>query len=464
MFLASENSGHFIRKMFYQQLVANEDKKAIGKLSVQLTELKENKTKVEENKIWLAQKKKEMETKVAFMEEEIAKTEDYLNVLSSKIAALTVKQEQFLKEKLDSLDLPKTLGAGSLFCIDDRGLNPGFSPAFAFYTFGIPHRVGMSQYGAYGRAKAGQSYDEILRAYYNFDGYVNKANVQIKVNNGDGVNEGTIIWTGSLEEYVKRIDEIPASWPIESLKAQAIAARSYALSTTDNGKNSICDKPDCQVFKEAPKGGAWDQAVNSTAGETMVVGGEPITAWYASTAGGYTFTNSDIWGGSTRSWTKRLKDTIGSINSFSELLEKAYDKDSPCMYSAQGWRSEYGNSAWLKPEEVADITNVILLARKDTSTREHLYQTDKPNPSGVETWNSDRVKVELKSRGISPYNSVSNISITSVDWAVGKTTGIKISGDAGANDFGGAEFANFFNLRAPANIQIVGPLFNVEKN
>ena len=72
------------------------------------------------------------------------------------------------------------------------------------------------------------------------------------------------------------------------------------------------------------------QAVKETAGKTMVSSGQPITAWYASTAGGYTFTNADVWGGSARLWTKRLRDTNGDVGSFGDLQSKAYDKDSPC--------------------------------------------------------------------------------------------------------------------------------------
>jgi hypothetical protein len=46
-----------------------------------------------------------------------------------------------------------------------------------------------------------------------------------------------------------------------------------------------------------------------------------------------------------------------------------------------------------------------------------------------------------------------------VDWGTGITTNITIEG----RSFSGDEFKDWFNLRAPANIQIVGPLFNVEK-
>ena len=49
------------------------------------------------------------------------------------------------------------------------------------------------------------------------------------------------------------------------------------------------------------------------------------------------------------------------------------------------------------------------------------------------------------------------------DFNLGKTTSVTINGDAGSNGFSGDEFRDYFNLRAPANIQIVGPLYKVEK-
>ena len=43
------------------------------------------------------------------------------------------------------------------------------------------------------------------------------------------------------------------------------------------------------------------------------------------------------------------------------------------------------------------------------------------------------------------------------------TNTVTISGNAGSKSFSGQEWKNFFNLRAPANIQIVGGLFKTEK-
>ena len=58
---------------------------------------------------------------------------------------------------------------------------------------------------------------------------------------------------------------------------------------------------------------------------------------------------------------------------------------------------------------------MILLARKDSSTRKHLYQTDKPNPEGTDNWDAGRVKQELSSRGGIPVDSVSGVGV-GVDW------------------------------------------------
>jgi len=410
-----------------------------------LIQLKNDKENLEKNQVSLASAKKELDGRVGFLGKEVAKVESY-------IASLSAKQEQFLAQKLGSLNLPTSLGAGPLYCTDDRNLNPGFSPAFAFYTYGIPHRVGMNQYGAYGRANAGQTHEQILQAYFANFNFETKPDINITVEGYSSM---------SLETYLLGIYEMPESWPLEALKAQAIAARSYALSYTNNGSKSICTSQSCQVYKQPPKSGNWKTAVEQTAGKVMVSGGQPITAWYASTAGGYTFGSGDVGWNST-SWTKRLRDTTGGVGSFSDLQSLAYDKDSPCFYAAQGWRNEYGKSAWLKSEEVADIANVILLSRADSSTNEHLYQTDKPHPYGGEVWNEGRVKTELSSRGITPFNSVSGVSI-SADFGIGQTTNITVSGDAGSQTFSRDEFKGFLNLRAPANIQIVGPLFNVEK-
>jgi len=448
--LVSDDLSASLRKIFYQKSLVDEDKRTIIKIVLYVKNLEEIKKNLEVEKLGLARLKLEVDKQSQIIAGQISQTR-------SKIAELTAKQQQLIAQKLASLGISRS--ASSLGRCDSdltNGRDPGFSPRFAFFTYGVPNRVGMNQYGAYGRAKSGKNEEEILRAYY--DGFELKKDYDKGINiNVDGYG------SFNIEDYVKRIYEIPDAWGTDgmaALKAQAIAARSYALAYTGNGQRNICSTESCQVFKSEPKGGFWEQAVNDTAGWVMVQNGSPIKAWFSSTHGGYVLKSSEI-GWSDTSWTKHANDFDGSVSSFSDLSSKAYDRDSPWFYCDWGSRSQYNKTAWLKSEELTDIVNTILLAKVDSSTREHLYQPDNP-PSGTDNWGQDKVKQELRSRGQSPFNSISEGSV-SADFSSGRVSSVNFSGDAGNISFSLTEFKDWFNLRVPANIQIVGPLFNIEK-
>lgn len=446
--LVAQNLSESLNNFFYQKSLVDEDKNTIIKIVFYIKGLEEKKISLQQNQKDLSRFKIEVDKQAQLVEGQIEE-------LKQKIAQLSALQQQLIAQKLASLNISRS--AASLGKCDSdltNGRDPGFSPRLAVFTYGVPNRVGLNQWGAYGRAKAGQNYDTILHAYYNFDAFQD-FDVNTKINvEGYG--------SFSLEDYVKRIYEVPNDWSSEALKAQAIAARSYVLAYTNNGSGSICATESCQVFKPDPKGGAWDQAVSDTSGKVMVQGGKPIKAWFSSTHGGYVRSSGEI-GWSDTSWTKHAVDTSsGNVGNFGDLQGNAYDKDSPWFYCDWGSRAQYNKTAWLKPEEVADIVNAISLAKRDSSIQEHLYQTDRPNPAGTDTWDAARVKDELRSRGGSPYNSVSDVAV-SVDFSAGRVGSVSVSGDAGNTSFDGGEFKNFFNLRAPANIQIVGPLFAFEK-
>jgi stage II sporulation protein D len=95
-----------------------------------------------------------------------------------------------------------------------------------------------------------------------------------------------------LDQYVLGVvaGEMPSSWHIEALKAQAVAARTYALATRKSG--GLFDLyPDTrsQVYEgvsgETPSTNA---AVRATAGKVVTYGGIPIVTYYFSTSGGQT--------------------------------------------------------------------------------------------------------------------------------------------------------------------------------
>jgi hypothetical protein len=105
---------------------------------------------------------------------------------------------------------------------------------------------------------------------------------------------------------------------------------------------------------------------------------------------------------------------------------------------------------------VADIVNTILLARNDPPTSSYLYQVD----AGGDVWNEEKVKEELRKRGVTPFNRINNVSL-GVDFSYGKTTSVSFSGDGGSVSFDSKEFKDWFNTRAPADIQIRGLLYEV---
>ena len=448
LLLSSNSVSELTQTLEYQKVATDRDKAIITNIVISITNLEQRQKELENEKIEIVVVKEKLDKVVAQ-----AKT--YQASLSSQIAKVSARQKEILAQRLASLNIPRSASTGMSGCVDDRDKDSGFSPRFAFFTYGVPNRVGLNQYGANGRAKQGQNVETILNAYYqNFELKKDySADININVEGYQPYN---------IEEYVKRIYEMPESWEMEALKAQAIAARSYALSYTNNGAGSICTTQSCQVFKPEPKGGRWEQAVNETKGWVMVSGGSPVKAWYSSTHGGYIFSTSEV-GWSDTSWTKHATDTTnGSAGGFTELSSNAFDKDSPWFYCDWGSRSQYNKTAWLKSSEIADIANIIILAKADSSASEHLYQTDKPNPAGTETWNEDRVKQELRNRNITPFNNVSSVSINA-DFGSGRTSTVNISGDGSPFSISGSEFKDWFNLRAPANIQIVGPLYNIEQ-
>jgi stage II sporulation protein D len=104
-----------------------------------------------------------------------------------------------------------------------------------------------------------------------------------------------------LEEYLFGVvpGEMPASWEREALKAQAIAARTYALHNL--GKESkkgydLCGTTHCQVYEGAAvEVASTNEAVANTAGEYLAFDGKPIQAYFHASSGGYTDNAGDIW-------------------------------------------------------------------------------------------------------------------------------------------------------------------------
>ncbi|MGL5835305.1 MAG: SpoIID/LytB domain-containing protein [Waterburya sp.] len=118
------------------------------------------------------------------------------------------------------------------------------------------------------------------------------------IRQNDGI---TAINKVDLEQYLYSVvgAEAVSSWPIEALKAQAVAARSYALYKRKTGSNGIYDV-DTTVGTQVYKGldteyTTTHQAVDSTLGQIMTYNNQVILAAFHSSSGGYTENVEDIW-------------------------------------------------------------------------------------------------------------------------------------------------------------------------
>jgi stage II sporulation protein D len=119
-------------------------------------------------------------------------------------------------------------------------------------------------------------------------------------------DEGTLLINElGLEQYVEGVAEMPTRWHLEALKAQAVAARTYAWYSIGLGTFThydICATVACQVFRGADvvlgstTGERWREAVAETSGQVLLDDdGRPILARYFSTSGGRTYPNEVVF-------------------------------------------------------------------------------------------------------------------------------------------------------------------------
>ena len=106
-----------------------------------------------------------------------------------------------------------------------------------------------------------------------------------------------------MEQYLYGVvpAEMPSKWPIEALKSQAVAARTYTIAKLgDMARHGYDLKPttDHQAYNGAGTEKAeTNYAVDATRGEILMYNGRAIPAFYCSAAGGYTDSAETVWGG-----------------------------------------------------------------------------------------------------------------------------------------------------------------------
>ena len=436
-FLATQNAANFTKDMAYRSSVKAQDNRLIDGISQDIEKLEADRAKLEADQVRLASLEKQLDDQADFFRVEIKGAKDYQNELAGKIATLNARQQEIINARSGTF----TASIGDSELADDYNASiKGFresEPAgsFAVFSFGaFTHRKGMSQYGARGRAQSGQNYQQILKAYYGKESVNKDTGGSIRVS---GVGE-----IDFESKYLYGIAEMPSSWHPEALKAQAVAARTYAYRYKTEGKE-ICTTEACQVFnnsKSANPPQSWKDAVDQTKGQVL----EDVVTYYASTHGGYA---------SPIGWD--TTDGSGGSN----FLDKSYDKvgGSPWLYKSwytKGYSPSSDkcgrSSPWLTGEELADIINA---AR---------FRDDRVTPVTTSCWGGNPYSYEeLRAKSDGP----SNVTGVAVSQGNGNTGTITFQTNKGEIKLSGSEFKTAFNLRAPGYLSIPQSsfaFFNIE--
>lgn len=258
----------------------------------------------------LENKKSELEARIAQLNaavnasySEIGSLQDQSSNIEKQISLLQEEQKQAYQRERDILENDDGSGGGDVtqgewyFYGSGRDLYQG-------------HGVGLSQWGAHGMGANGFSYQEILTFYYTGTQISGGRNDTISVQGygsmdlnayAAGLGEVPDKACGTSEQASdnpsKYVVDSPSTqwdcWPEESIKAQVVAAKTYALWYT-SVYGSICTTAVCQVYS----GGTGKQwAADETQGQVVTSGGIPIEAVYSSdNSQGYgTADNDTIW-------------------------------------------------------------------------------------------------------------------------------------------------------------------------
>ena len=396
LLLAEKNIKESLATITYHKKFIDASEGIIGGINEDINTYNDEKKQIEDLKAKIETQKKNLEGLSSKIQSEVAGYKDELAQISQsrlaleqeraqiskKLSELSAAQKGILQEKTDTFtssvgDVPATGEKESRADYD-----PGFKKAFAAFSFGAPHRKGMSQYGAKGRAEEGQDYKEILKAYYG-DIDIENPDIPSKIN----TDKGSMDIDG---KYLKGLAEMPASWPMEALKAQAIAARTYALSYVGwrnnggGGSGKICTTENCQVWSssKASSGSAkrWHEAVEATKGKVMISKdtNELFSSWYAATSGGFNFKYTSLGHTTGGGWDTKCKGKDC-------WTKDAYENIAGSPWFYKGWfKSRGGNSCgrkhpWLSEEEFADIIGALVLYEDDDDNQKHLSQIDAKN-------------------------------------------------------------------------------------
>jgi stage II sporulation protein D len=135
--------------------------------------------------------------------------------------------------------------------------------------------------------------------------------------------------------------EAGAREPIESLKAMAIAVRTFALENADRHKADgfdLCDSTHCQALKFGTPSAQVEQAVRETTGETLWSGARRALVFYTQNCGGRSEDASQAWPGTRAPYLKAHADPYCTRHGTAEWHAEIALADVARVAQSAGWK------------------------------------------------------------------------------------------------------------------------------
>ena len=131
-----------------------------------------------------------------------------------------------------------------------------------------------------------------------------------------------------VDGYLRSVvpEEMPVDWPAEAIKAQSVAARSFALASRGRHAGEgydLCTTTHCQLYTgTTAEKSASNAAIKATRGEVLTYGGKPIEALFHTDSGGMTENSEDVWG-SHVPYLRAAKDTPAKTMPWTKAISRA---------------------------------------------------------------------------------------------------------------------------------------------
>ncbi len=239
--------------------------------------------------------------------------------------------------------------------------------------------------------------------------YENEKNIIVRVKR----NKTDEIQKIPLEKYLIGVlaGEMPVSYDLEALKAQAVAARTYTIKKIEQNINEqydVIDTTNDQVYKDDEElKQAWQEnydenkkkikeAIKQTRGEYLAYDGKPIHAFFFSTSSGN---------------TENCKDVFGENLPYLVSVSSTWDENSPSYQNT----TTYTKKVFLKKLELPYNDKIrIQIERNETNSINKITINDK-TIKGTEF----RFKLGLRSTNVEIEEKDNNIIITSKGYGHG---------------------------------------------